>query len=273
MRRLFLPAIAMVCLTSGMAADELPRPVVQQYRLESGATDVTATYLSPLRYSGSVLGASGTWSKAFNHAPESTVMRFEANSELRDMLNPAKNAQMIGLDGNFTWGMEWRKRLPYALQVTAGGSADIYGGILYLTRNGNNPVSINAYPAVAADASLSWRFNIGKLPCLVYNRVHTPVAGAFFSPQYGETYYEIYLGNHSGLARFGWWGNSFRIDNRTALILDCTNVAWEIGYTYRHYNATASYLTTNINSHLLSIGVIPHGIGLKKRAQINSPLY
>ena len=42
---------------------------------------------------------------------------------------------MIGIDGMFTWGMQWRRRLPYSLQVTAGGSIDIDGdaSILHVT--------------------------------------------------------------------------------------------------------------------------------------------
>ena len=151
--------------TQGIAQErEESRPVVQEYRVEVGGGTALSTYLSPLRYDGTVIGVSGQWTKASQWAPESLVMQFNAALNMRDYLNPARTASMIGFDGMFAWGMQWRKRLPYSLQVTAGGSADIDAGCLYLTRNGNNPVSVLASASLDINASLSWRFKIGRLP-------------------------------------------------------------------------------------------------------------
>lgn len=272
--RPFFPLLIAACLsTHAAAADELPRPIVQQYRLEFGSTDARATYLSPLRYSGQTAGFSAAWSKSFHDNPETMLMRFETAGSLSSMLNPAQTAQMIGADGSFSWGMEYRKRLPLDIQLTAGGSLEMYGGVLYSTRNGNNPVWPNVYPAFAFDASASWHFTIGIIPCLIYNRAHIPALGTFMCPQYGETFYEVYLGNQEGLSHGGSWSNSFRITDRTAMIFDCGRTSWELGYTYRHYRTQANHITTAMNFHTISIGVIPHGIGLRKKSKINSPLY
>lgn len=254
-------------------AQELSRPVLQQYRLEIGGGTALSTYLSPLRYDGTVIGMSGQWSKASQWAPESLVMQFNAAGYMRDYKNPARTASMIGFDGMFAWGMQWRKRLPYSLQVTAGGSLDLSGGCLYLTRNGNNPVTALASASLDINASLSWRFKIGKLPIVLSDEVRLPSLGCFFAPEYGETYYEIWLGNKKRLAHCGWWGNRFCIDNLLSLKLDFGRTAMEIGYRYDYNSSWANSLSTRLHTHTFVIGIIPHGLGIKRRAPINSPLY
>ena len=102
---------------------------------------------------------------------------------------------------------------------TLGGMFDLFGGALYLMRNSNNPVTPLAYAGIDLTASASFRFRFGRLPVVVRDVVRIPSAGAFFSPQYGETMYEIYLGNRKDLVHFGWWGNSFGIDNMLAFDL------------------------------------------------------
>lgn len=275
-KKIYLVALSLLALfaaSPATRAQELSRPVTQQYRLEIGRGTAISTYLSPLRYTGTAITFSGQWSKASQWSPENLVMNFEAAVNMRDMLNPAHTAAMIGFDGMFAWGMEWRRRLPYGLQVTAGGSLDINGGCLYLPRNGNNPVTALASAGLDINASLSWRFKIGRLPMLLSDRVRLPSLSCFFSPQYGETYYEIYLGNHRGLAHCGWWGNNFGIDNLLSLKLDFGRTAMEVGYRYALGTTHACGLDTRVGRHAFVIGIIPHGLGIKRRADINSSLY
>lgn len=252
---------------------ELSRPVVQEYRLEIGHSTVLSTYLSPIGFEGRNLSASGEWSKASQWNPEKLIMQFNGGFSYRSMLNPHHTARMLGIGGIFSWGVSARFRLPYNLQLTAGGSAAFSGGCLYLTRNSNNPVSVNARAGINLNASLSWRSRIGRLPIILADEASLPTLGCFFTPQYGETYYEIYLGNHKGLAHCGWWGNNFGIDNLLSIRLDFGRTAMQIGYRYSYDSTWANHLNTHVATHNFVIGVIPHGLGLKRRQPINSPLY
>ena len=241
------------------------RPVTGIYSLELGHRDVLATYLSPLHYTGSVTGVSGSWSKAMPFSPEKAVMHFDTRMSFSNLLNPAGTATMIGLYGSFNWGMSWRHKLPSEFQLTLGGTVGIEGGAYYLLRNGNNPVEAIANTGLAIRGSLSRPIKIGKLPILLRDEVSLPFFGVFFSPEYGETYYEIYLGNHKGLAHAGWWGNNFRIDNLLSATLDFGRTSMTIGYRYEAYTQWACQLNTKIHTHSFVIGVVPGGIGLKKR--------
>lgn len=252
---------------------ELPRPVTQQYRIGVGSSRALSTYLSPLHYSGKVYSLSGEWSKASQWSPENLIMDFNAEFDMRSMQNPMHIAAMEGIDIYFSWGLAWRKRLPYNLQLTAGGAVRANGGALYLTRNGNNPVTALASIGLDASASLSWRMQIKKLPIVVSDQVSLPTLSGFFAPQYGETYYEIWLGNRNGLAHCGWWGNNFGIRNLLSVKLDFGRTAMELGYRYDRQSYWANSLNTVINTHQFVIGVIPHGLGLKKKSKINSAIY
>ena len=244
---------------------DLARPVTGTYSLEIGRTSVLATYLSPLHYTGNQTALSGSWSKAMPFSPENAVMEFDADMNFCNLLNPAQTARMVGLYGGFSWDMSWRKRLPKDFQITAGGGVGIEGGAYYLLRNSNNPVEAIANVSLLLTASVSKHFMIGRLPILVADRVKLPSLGVFFNPEYGETYYEIYLGNHKGLAHAGWWGNNFRIDNLLSLTLDFGKTAMTVGYRFKANTQWANNLNTKIFTHYFVIGIVPHGIGLKRK--------
>lgn len=245
------------------------RPVTSVYSIEVGHTSVQATYLSPLTYGGMQIAASGAWSKALPFNPENAVMEFNAAGNFCNLLNPAQTARMVGINGMVSWDMAWRKKMPRNFQITAGGGLILDGGAYYLLRNSNNPVQVMANVSLMFTASVSKHFTIGRLPVLVADRVKLPSLGVFFCPGYGETYYEIYLGNHKGLAHAGWWGNNFRIDNLFSVSLDFGRTAMEVGYRLKVENQWANNLNTRIVTNYFVIGIIPHGLGLKKKRSLD----
>ncbi len=262
----FLLSLHAYAVEAGSGNDSLEsRPVTSVYALELGHKDVLATYLSPLHYNGLDVGLSGAWTKAMPFSPQKALMHFNAGVNFSNLMNPAGTARMIGLMASFKWGMSWRCQLPQDVQFTAGGSIDLDGGAYYLLRNGNNPVQAMATVALSARLSASRPFRIGKLDFLLRDEVSLPTLSAFFCPEYGETYYEIYLGNHKRLAHAGWWGNNFRIDNLLSAYIDFGRTALQVGYRFKADTQWANNLNTRIMTHSVVIGIIPGGIGLKKR--------
>lgn len=259
-------------------SNDTSRPVTGIYSLGAAHTSIKATYLSPLSYSGTQISASGSWSKAMPFNPQQAIMEFDANITFCNLLNPAQTARMVGVNADFSWDMAWRKKLPLNFQVTAGGGIYMKGGAYYLLRNSNNPVQAIANISLMISASVSKHFTIGKLPVLISDRIKLPSLGAFFCPEYGETYFEIYLGNYKGLAHCGWWGNNFQLDNLLSVSLDFGRTAMMLGYSLNVYNQWANSLNTKIVTNSFVIGVIPHGLGLREKApklpeEIISSLY
>lgn len=253
------------------------RPVVSTYSFETGRRNVYAAYLSPLHYKGPAHTISGSWIKGMPFSNHHALMHTDASASFSRLENPAHTAAMVGLDLEVKWGMSWRTHLPWQLQVTAGGTVDLSGGAYYLLRNGNNPVEAMARAGMSARGSLARVVKFGRFDFLVSDEVSLPMFGAFFCPDYGETYYEIYLGNHKGLVHGAWWGNNFGIDNLLAVTLDLGRTAVKLGYRYELNSQWANNLYTKIHTHSIVIGIVPGGIGLKRKprriAEIINPLY
>lgn len=250
------------------------RPVIGNYRIEIGGRKALSTYLSPFFYSGTDYAVSGYWTKMLPQNPAHLAMYFEGKANLGDMLNPAHTAREIDLHANLRWGLEWQTRLNGRWLLGVGGDVGLYGGMLYLPRNGNNPVSAQFAAGISAMGHASKVVEIARFPILLSDRLTLPLLGGFFMPGYGEPYYEIYLGNHKGLAHFGWPGNRFGVDNLLSVTLDFGRTALEVGYRFSMQNEHANNLTTRIFNNALVVGIIPGGIGLKQpRKDIITPLY
>lgn len=235
--------------------DSIHRPVSASYSLEAGRRNVRSTYLSPNLYGGLDLAISGHWAKALPFAPHRAMMAFDARGAVWPrLLNPGHNASMQGFDLEFAWAMRAYWNIPHGFYVSVGGGPEIGGGTLLLLRNSNNPVGVNLHAALSLSASAGYSTRIGRLPLEILWCLRTPLAGAFFMPGYGETYYEIYVGNHSGLVHAAWPGNMFRLDSRLTARLRLGRYAIEAGYRYRTSTAKANNLVTSMFSHSFMLG-------------------
>lgn len=257
--RLLTLLVALVALSSPakVSAEDADRPVTSVYAFEIGHARALSTYLSPLYYDGMDYSLQGTWTKDFQRWSDRCVMRFEAGVDFQNLTNPTGNASMYDMTARFGWGLSWRHKFAGDWQVTVGPALDIFGGAMYAPRNGNNPVNALAQADIAVTAGLIRKMTWGRLPVRISDEVRIPTLGAFFCPGYGESYYEIYLGNHRDLAHFGWWGNAFGIDNLLSLRLDLGRTGLQVGYRFDLRSFNANHLDTRLLRHSFQIAVIP----------------
>lgn len=271
MRRLILAAITLFAAVCLSAVENEYRPVTAAYTVELGTSHLSDTYLTPLKYKGLSLGLGYERMQAMKFSPEKWVMQLVGRLGVNRAENPAKNATMWDLDLELSWGMmrRWPIDDVAGLQLYGGGATLLDVGALYLARNGNNPVSAKAAWTVGLSGMAVYNFKVSRLPvCLRYQAV-LPVTGAFFSPDYGELYYEIYLGNHSGLAHAAWWSNYFRLNN--LLTADLRFGATNLRLGYR-----ANILSTKVNNivsreiiHSFVVGVSGEWISLSRSGAIS----
>lgn len=255
--RVIILVASVILSLSSFAETTENRPVTSIYSLEIGGARDISTYLSPLPYSGEEYTISGSWSKDFQRWSDQCAMRFEADASFGDMLNPAKTARMVSLTARFGWGLMWKHDFNSKWRITVGPMLDIYGGALYLLRNGNNPVTALASIGVDASAAGYYKFKIGKIPATLCDELRIPTLSGFFCPQYGESYYEIYLGNHHNLAHFGWWGNAGGVDNLLSLRLQLGRTGMMLGYRVDWRIFNANHLATHLLRNAFVIGIIP----------------
>lgn len=234
-----------------------PRPITRVYSLEIGSRSAYSSYLAPVNYSGFQLGLSGHFSKRMPFAPDKARMSFYGKLEFAPrMLNASRYASMMGLETEFAWTMSAFWKLPNEITIGVGGGPELEAGGLALLKNSNNPAVPNLAAALAADAFLNWNTNIRKLPVTVSLGVRMPLIGAFYMMGYGETYYEIYMGNTSGLVHCGWPGNRQKLDIRAALQMHFGNAGLEVGYHFVFNRATANNLCYKMMTNALTIGLV-----------------
>lgn len=250
MKRLLTIILASLTALTISAAN----PVTSTYTIEAGGGSTLDTYLSPLKYTGPVLRVSGQWDKHPAWSVPSVSMQFNASLGAQFNKNPARTTREYLLELDFDWGL-MKHWLPTPdLTLGLGGAAELYVGGAYLPRNSNNPADAKASLGLSLKGMAAYSFRIGRLPVTACEQVSLPSLSAFFSQQYGEPYYEIYLGNHSGLIHCGWWGNAFAINNLLSATLHFRHIDLLVGYRWRVRSWYVCHINTQIVSHSFVVG-------------------
>lgn len=281
MTRLLLSILCVMLSAMAFAQDEPTtlRPVTSSYTYEIGGATLANTYLTPLKYKGWDMALNYERMQAMKFNPEKWVMRLTAGIDLNRTDNPAKNATMWRLVADFSWGMTYRFKLPHNITLAGGGSTSLDLGCVYNARNGNNPVAVEAAWTVNLTGYASWNVNIGRLPVTLRYQPTIPLTGVFFSPDYGELFYEIYLGNHSGLAHCAWWGNYFRMENLVTADMHLGATSLRVGFRNNILSTSINDITTRTITYSAVIGVTTEWISLNpsrkadNNARIISALY
>lgn len=263
MRRILCSLAAALALTLG--AQIVERPVLSSYTVEAGSAHLVETYLSPLKYSGWGTALGYERMQAMRFDPDRWTMQLRGRLGLQGTRNLARNATMWDVDLELAWGMMRRFRLPEGFTIMAGGSTGVDAGVFYNARNSNNPAAAKAAWTVRALGAAVWNGRVGRLPLCLRYQAELPLAGMFFSPEYGELYYEIYLGNHKGLLRGAWPGNYFRLNNLLTCDLRLGRTNLRVGYRFDVLSTKASRIVTRRIGHYFVFGIANEWISLGAR--------
>lgn len=239
---------------AGVHAEEPVRPVTSAWMAEVGSSHTADTYLSPLRYSGTHYAV--TYSRLQAMKRTSLIQGWDAGVVFDRTMNPSKNATMLGARIEGSWRIMRRWHLPFGLSCGAGGYAGVEAGALYLSRNGNNPAQAIASFEIGPELFVQWSGRLAKLPLAVRWQASTPLTGVFFCPDYGELYYEIQLGNHSGLTHAAWPGNRRRMRSLLSVDLNFGRTTLRLGYRADALSSRANNITSRRISHAAVIGVV-----------------
>lgn len=266
-----LSKIAIAAITAlaalGATAQEPERPVLSAYTLEAGSAHLAETYLSPLKHSGWNIALGYERMQAMRFNPDRWVMQLQGRLSLQRAANPARNARMWDLALDLRWGMAHRWHLTDGLTIYAGGSTGVDVGAFYNPRNSNNPIAAKAAWTINALGAISWNGRFGRLPVCARYQAELPLTGIFFSPAYGELYYEIYLGNHKNLVRPAWPGNYFGLDNYLSLDLRFGRTTLRLGYRWDILSSKASHIVTRRVEHTAVVGVVCEWLSLGPKSK------
>lgn len=263
MKKYFALTIALLTstLTCKVAAQEHEEPATETptsfiFTAGIGSKSDLCTYLSPLRYSGTGISLGARWTRAMAANPEHLRMNFDLDLDGGITHNPRGSKSLYDAALRFNWGMNWTTMLPGKVRIFAGGKVGFEGGGMYIPYNGNNPATAIADVGLSLNVAAAWPFRLRKIPVLLSEEITLPTLSAFFSQQYGESYYEIYIGNRSGLVHPGWWGNHFGITSNLSADMMLGKCALRLGYRFEVRSSWECSINTQRVSHSFVVGLV-----------------
>lgn len=146
-------------------------------------------------------------------------------------------------------------RVSNRLQLWTGAQIQLAGGALYVPANGNNMVSVKMRTALAATGIAIYRLPVRQHTIDLRYRIDIPLAGIMFSPEFGQSYYEIFgLGNTHGVIKFAHPLNSPSWQHTLSADIPIGNNTLRIAYTANLYQSKVNSLRTHIYNHSFAIG-------------------
>lgn len=233
------------------------RHITTAKMLGVGYNSMQDSYLSPERYGGLELRYMSHTVREKDSCLWSRLIINEgyvSNGKSR-----SKNGSTIGGAYHFQYGALRRIDIPALsrLSLNIGAQGEVLGGVFYNTRNGNNPAQMRAAidigPVLRADyalgASHNWRLSY-EISC--------PLLGLTFSPNFGQSYYEIFsLGNydHNVVPTTIISTPSFR--NQLTLTIPIARSSWDVivGYVGDYRQQCVNKLKQHSYSSILMVGL------------------
>ena len=171
--------------------------VERTYLLGMGKNHVYDSYLSPLDYAGSTLGftriGERTMQRGQGRWSQMTYFDFNASQ----LHNPVGNATTWDGELQFNYGQHYHLMAQPKWNVALGGLLGAHLGGTYNTRNGNNPGQLRMALDLAVSAVAARQFALWKKRWTWRTQCDIPVMGTFFTPNYGQSYYEIFILGHA----------------------------------------------------------------------------
>ena len=226
-----------------------------------GYTDILDTYLSPEKYRGTDL-------RFLSHTrreKDSTCLVHQLLHEgcIATADNRSGNGGEIGGGYTFAYSLLRKWQMPVGschLRLLAGGTAELSVGFLYNTRGSNNPaqarLALQLKPTVAADFDFRL-FHRQQRPFTLHYEVSAPLCGLMFSPNYGQSYYEIFSrGNYDHNCVPTTIASTPSLRQMLTLDFRALHTTWRIGYLGDWRQASVNNLKQHTYTHALVLGIV-----------------
>ena len=226
-----------------------------------GYTDILDTYLSPEKYRGTDL-------RFLSHTrreKDSTYLVHQLLHEgcIATADNRSGNGGEIGGGYTFAYSLLRKWQMPVGschLRLLAGGTAELSVGFLYNTRGSNNPaqarLALLLKPTVAADFDFRL-FRRQQRPFTLHYEASAPLCGLMFSPNYGQSYYEIFSrGNYDHNCVPTTIASTPSLRQMLTLDFRALHTTWRIGYLGDWRQASVNNLKQHTYTHALVFGIV-----------------
>lgn len=221
-----------------------------------GGSRVLDTYLSQEHFKGWGISFLSTTELQRPDSRWSTLIEHEANFSSLD--DRADSKHELEAAYNLYWGRLYGWKLfDQRLTLQAGGVANLTAGVIYNTANSNNPAQARLHLNVLPTGAATYRTQLFKQPVTVRYELNLPLFGVMFSPNYGQSYYEIFsLGHYdrnvvpTTFVSTPEWRHMLTFDTPVS-----RNLTLRIGYLGNMQQSDVNHIKQHVYTHRLLIGL------------------
>ena len=253
LRLCVLILIVLTCFPTRIQAQDslqATRHVMRSVMIGAGHNNTFETYLSPLEYKGPEM--------RFAYETMRMTRLMDGNVSAQNLLqlhasyteNISQTNHTYGGLVNWSYALHYQFRPAKGLKILFGPMLDLNAGVVYNRRNSNNPAQAKAYGGLGASGMLIWKFRIKNYPMTLRYQANLPLLGAMFSPEFGESYYEIFsLGNGGRNVVFTSLHNNPSLRQLLTLDFPVGNTVMRVGYVCDLQQAKVNNLKSHTYSH------------------------
>jgi hypothetical protein len=244
-----------------------------------GGYGMKDTYLSPEKYSGLGFRFMNERMRLTKLSDYKVSRQNIVSVDISSTMNGAENANFLSAFVNYSVGYHYRLLPDPYFKIMIGSSVHGMTGMVYNTRNGNNPMTIHADIDLNFSLIAIYEFRIKKYPVTLRYQFDTPFAGVLFSPVYKQSYYEIFsLGNTAEIFNFNSFHNKLAMRNCFTVDFPVGGVTLRAGYFGSFYSTDIHDIDRHIISHNIILGFVKEfvafgGREMRKRNLFHSAYY
>lgn len=173
-----------------------------------GSVSVLDTYLTPLTYEGQGVSLLHNTERTARWGRGRVTAYSIYTGHVAYLASPTDDGKEWDSELTAAGGWHYNWHPAPRLRLAAGGLTELSGGFTYNTRGSNNPAQGRLGLSIAASGLAEYRFPLFGHTATARLQADVQLAGAQFSPAYGQSYYEIFsLGHSQGIVHFTHPGN------------------------------------------------------------------
>ena len=242
-----------------MAEGESPRYLLSNKAISigSGSQREYDSYLSPLLYEGSGFTLMSERLKYFSLRSNKFSWYSEGNFQIGLLDNPAQSATMMPFTFRYFFGVHRHIRPVQNMNILVGAMGNMDLGGRLLMQNQNNPYSLNWSTNLWISAMGYYHLPLRRTTLTFREHFAMPIGGVMFSPEYMQTYYEIFvLGKTDNVIVPTSFGERLAWRNKISMDLPVPFCTFRLGFLAERTVTNVNLLETRSTNLSFLVGLV-----------------